>query len=248
MTSRAGSEGNPSYPVYAPGPVVSSSGSWKTQKTGQVRSSEDGEEWLSFPDRTRLVFSHAHELKYVFDSASFARLWAAAGEPFIASDFGGVTPSARPGRKLGLKLGQPIRYEEEKREGGRLTAAGQSRQRSRTPNEPPPRQVGVLQHGPRTQWLRSESDGCRISLKNKDFKHRPPNAKKINSDTCGAKLAVAILDSRFFPFDAQNVLFARTGSPSVPREHWQSQWHPAITVRNGNCCLCYNCGSSMGCS
>jgi hypothetical protein len=58
-------------------------------------------------------------LKYVFDSASFARLSAAVGEPFIAPDFGGVAPSARPaenlppGPKLGLKLDQPIRYEGE---------------------------------------------------------------------------------------------------------------------------------------
>ncbi len=69
----------------------------------------------------------------------------------------------------------------------------QRRRPSRTPNEPPPRQVGVSQHGARTPWLRSGSDGCRMSLKNKDFKHRPPRAKKINNDACGAKPAVAIL-------------------------------------------------------
>lgn len=75
----------------------------------------------------------------------------------------------------------------------------------------------------------------------------PKQASKRNGTAAGAatmdRVAVAVLTDPSVPQLTRTELFASFQSDAPTCDNCG-----AITVRNGNCYLCHNCGSSMGCS
>jgi ribonucleoside-diphosphate reductase alpha chain len=102
--------------------------------------------------------------------------------------------------------------------------------------------------GPKPEGGKRKGDGNATAILTPDTGHPKPlsngNGHSTNGDISAALLARAgVLLKDAGPNTARSEQFAEFQTDAPPCDSCGS-----ITVRAGNCYLCHNCGSSMGCS